>query len=795
MTQAPSNIRPLNAQPVPRMGITGTLGTPGLAVVPPVSRGAQLADDLLKTLGVAGYAAGEFGDQMRRDAAMKAREVEQLRKAAEDSADLFRGQAKSAAQTDLIKFRARHDAGEFIGEGGLSPEDQVEEWIASTSEGMPQAWGESYRESLAAPLLALLYSNQNATRETVRAQLIGDYANVAKVADDGAELRAIYDKARTISPQFTEDDVLGRVVLPAAVSAAESGDEKRFAAAAEVLGTTFDEAGQVNGGKFIAEMRRAAATLRTAQRERINKAATESEQAVFALANAGTPIDLVIKSIDDDPDFSPERRDQLRRFFVDRGQDATIDTLRRDILNGTVTPDEVGQRVRAGANLKRTDPGFIDPAIGGELVRASERAVKHDASRDQALYVFSGGHAVLTDSQHSGAVAELLGPGPNGLAFINDANRIAKPVELATAVLRGGVLPNSTAETLIRNLSDGTDAEVYNASLAVGMIGASDPRLYAKLVDAAGDHADLQIGEAVEAFKSGRIRPVQDGESIVPGAAPAVRRVRDAQNAVQDVPAVRPEVMKELQAADVNLGGLATGIIKSVGERAGHVVDTRFGLDFLNPDPSIGTADQNVLRWVEGWFADRYTRLRTALPGVLAQEEARRYAAGKVRESVDFVRWGDDVQPVLIDHGRGMKLPDDLRWSVGFEDEAAGDLEKAGFVRDDVVTMRPYVSPSVRAGEDPAESMGWTYITRDGDPVVDDSGNLLVFRPSDRARRKAAEVEAIARRKARELSAPAARAYLNLNTIAGQVKGKYAPGVVFPSFRQPTDAPTAPAPE
>jgi hypothetical protein len=681
------------------------------------SPGVELADAMGKALGLGvGIVAGQI-------------ERQDIERAQQDERDrawskVWIGEAEKGVQQVAPKLQEQIQNRRLMVPDGMPVADFAEQIIERELEGVEYSGDarEHFAARLRGPLNGWL-TEQHATIK--RENEAGLLESLSQRFDDPAltaeEAAATWAEAKRLAPGWTDAQVYDAVTKPAAERAVAFGD-------VSLIPDIFAGVPQ--------QFRRDAGiyTLKAEARAREfdNKRAQAARNALYGMASSGASLHTILEDLGkvQGSIIPHEEADELRRHFVRRAQTQNVTDIQAALFRGVASAKDIEPLLQRAVTLPEEDAQYIDPVTAQSLRSFAQDRARHSLARDQALSILGGGPGSLTESQHGSAVAEVLGP--EGVGYIDAANRIAKPQDLATSLLRARFVPKAVHETLIANLMSPNVGESQNAALAIGMLTNGSSRAYADMIDAAGSDIDPLITAARDQYARGRL---QDATT----APQALQAIQNARQANQPTPRPSAEVVADIRR-EAKIDPLATldeqaeKIVRNVRQEFPHTKD--FGLfhtDWLWPDPTLEAPEQNITRRVEAWFANRFEQLRTRLPREQALDEAKRYAAGKVRNSVDFVRWNGTVVPVAIDLEEGLRLPEALRWGEGFEDEAKDDLRRARFDPDEVATLRPYLDPATPPGEDPTARMGWVYITDEGDEIRDDAGRLIVYRPTDKA--------------------------------------------------------------
>ncbi|MCC6971062.1 MAG: hypothetical protein IT434_12660 [Phycisphaerales bacterium] len=713
--------------PIPSVGVTQTLNAPGVVPLPYTEdRGAQLADSILRGIGYAGRLAGDIAEEKRR-MAIEQQRIDELAKASHE------GAARLAVGTALPRIADEIWSRKLVVPDGLTPEEFATEYVKQHSADRPEAYRDYYARLAVPSIVREIYAHRRAMADQAQSEDLALRSQANTVETDAAAMLARVSESRKLYPNVPESELVGKLVLPALDAASKSGDAGTFNAANKALGDLFPAQRQAAEREF-------ADTIARLQRERGQLAEARVYGLIGDIGQGGELPESVVAAIDAEHEagnLGAEKAVALRGFVVHTAQSRFADALSGKVLRGEIDPATLAERV--GEATKR-DPGavdYLDPDRGRALLNQAADVTARDVARQRVSLVLSGAPGYLTSAADGAAFDDVL----KGAGIIDGLGRVARPDDLAASVLRARILPRSISETLVANLTGSDANDSAGAARAVGMIAAGSPRLFADLVDAAGPKLEPALTAAADEYARGRL----SNQSTAPKSLSLIRDTLAA-----EPPAEKPgdDVLADLKRDKIDPTVKAGEIIKAAREDFPHTKDTLLGFDFLNPDPSMGTPGQDVTSLASKWYADRFRELRTRLPREQALQSAETYAKSKVENSIDFVRWGDVVSPVLIDRGRGLRMPEGLRWGDGFEDEAKADLTAAGHDPADVAAMRPMLEPATGPGVDPTSRMGWAFLNGDGDPITDAQGRVLIFRPSDKLATQNAEFRRLLDQKA-----------------------------------------------
>ncbi|MFW6033137.1 MAG: hypothetical protein ACOCTI_07170, partial [Phycisphaeraceae bacterium] len=300
---------------------------------------------------------------------------------------------------------------------------------------------------------------------------------------------------------------------------------------------------------------------------------------------------------------------------------------------------------------------------------------------------------------------------------------IQNPEALAGSVIQAGITSRGLRETLAAHLTGSDTEQAVAAAKTIGLVADGRPRLFADMLDKAGDEMRPVLEEVRFQWEAGRLQDEQTRGA----ALESVRGLMDLDFSKPD-----PGVVEALQRQDIDLTEEATGIAQ---EAVGAVP----WADDWWMDPSQDVIPEEVTGQVSRWYSQHFSALRRnrAMPFEAARARAKSYARDKFEQRYDVVRWFEQLTVVPVEQ-RNVRLTDDLRWSAGMDDEAWNDLQTAidagdlpkDFDRDRVQGFRPYLSPT-----DPDER-GWLFIDEAGHALTTDGGELLIFQPSTAQRHR-----------------------------------------------------------
>lgn len=694
-----------------------TLDTPGLAVLPPTpGRNTQSLLDALDRLGgiATTVAVNTSEDRIRASRAAAAERDEATRKAA----DAERGQASLDAATLIAKLGPEIESGKLAFPD--DPDGYVEDFITARTNGRSAEYAAAFRQRLQPAMVGAFAQRGETLRTQAASEDIGDRAWAAMGVTSEEHLRSILDGAAEVHPGEPRRKLAGLIAVPALRSAADNGNLAAFDAATRVL---------AEYPEYVDEIAAARKSLFATATARAKAAEDGAADALERQIASGQPLAVLLDQIKTDEAsglLRPGRANDLRAELTTRAQQATETNLRGRILRGEIDAASARAEVMEGTKRPKTAPDYIDPEIGASILNSIDAKVKFDRATDQVQRALAGGPVVLNQATHGAAMDERIGP--DGLGLITADGTIGNARALGGAMLQTRLVPPKAADAVLANLAAGD----VGAAEVVGMLGLGSDVMFEQV----RDRADARGRMAMDAARDAAERGLFASDA---GRIKAQGMIAAARNAPLPPAKTPADVLRTFKdTARIDLGRELTGALDAMRNkpRYGYTKDTLLGFDFADPDAVIDPAGQSVASRFQSWFVDRWSELPEGMSPDKRRESAARYAAAKLEDSTDLVRWGQRVYPVLIDSGAGRRLPDSLRWADGFEAEATADLRKLGFEPDDVDALVPY------PGASDADA-GWTFTNAAGVPLVNDRGEMVVWRPTDAAAKEAERRKAI----------------------------------------------------
>jgi len=264
----------------PLTGLRGSLEAPGLVASPVDERAQRGLGELRQALGLVGAVAGDIG-QTARSIAIAQRERDAEAKA------LDQGHAAQAARTALPQIQADIAAGKFTIPQGQSIEAFVNEhFIDPGTDGMSDAFHEEYARIATPTLVREFVAKQVEIKDKARQENIQLLSERATAATLPATIRESVEEARRLYPEMTDTDLMASIVMPAAKSAASSGNGAQLEAAKAVL-----------GDRFPAEVARLNAVYTDARAHQEARRNDDFTNTIADLYVKGQPFDQIRQSI------------------------------------------------------------------------------------------------------------------------------------------------------------------------------------------------------------------------------------------------------------------------------------------------------------------------------------------------------------------------------------------------------------------------------------------------------------------------------------------------------------------
>ena len=251
-------------------GIRGSLGAPGLAVLPAVSSNANQFLRLSAALGLTGNVAANIGAAERRNQSRENAKTAEQQRQVEAEARAQEGLSKVHFDTDKERIKNAAANGEF---DSLLSDDQDETrsnifgWIEPQLEGHAEAYKGKSRE-----LLSVFMSTELAKREQALLELAieedGELLQDAAATETTVEgIQSAVADFRELHPEATEADALNRIVLPQLQSLPKLASETENLDQLEALADRFVLLRDSLGGRLVTETQESAAAFSRSARQ------------------------------------------------------------------------------------------------------------------------------------------------------------------------------------------------------------------------------------------------------------------------------------------------------------------------------------------------------------------------------------------------------------------------------------------------------------------------------------------------------------------------------------------------
>jgi len=233
-----TNIRRNPGSGFDRTGVTETLDVPGLPApgyIP--SSGANLLNQALTAMGAVGRVAGQLSDERDRNAYAAQRDADRAQadqeKVDRDLEQFHRGQASLAARTQLQSLQADIAEGKVVVAG--DPQEFIDGFVNTATEGLSPAYAEQYREILQPALTGVIRDKQRQILGKQRDENLSLLAEAAVTATPES-LANIRETGKREFPTITDAEFADRVFRPAAEAAAVRGDKNAVDALTAAMG-------------------------------------------------------------------------------------------------------------------------------------------------------------------------------------------------------------------------------------------------------------------------------------------------------------------------------------------------------------------------------------------------------------------------------------------------------------------------------------------------------------------------------------------------------------------------------
>lgn len=737
-------------------GVRQAGSVPSLTVHSPNSQGVLLAGQFLQAVGRLGQAADATGEFARRKRAAEAREQAVHEKATRDAKMLDEGYGAQRAAALLPEFlKEIEDGVELLGTDAngnpVKPSVQTKMFAQARSEefSFNEAQARGFIRTLERHLPQAYIDFGDDIQAQVREDSYPLYIDNA--ISDGTSEAIIANMTDAVDKfGITTAESHRMIWLPVLRLAVQAGNVELYDAAIKAM-----------PDGFVPEKILARQTLDSVVRREQNVRNAQFRDSVFGMISDNEPTKDILSHIDKGLEFGDVSEEDAIRFragVVSEAQGRFATQLRTSILTNTTTPDAIATIAREAAQRDPEDPLYIPPTIGASLINEAKASSQLNDETIQVLGQLNMGNGHLT-SRHNGAFMSVIGPRGEGL--IDSTNRIAQPEQLAQRVLRTSLMPPELEDVLLANLQSGVQEDVIAASAVLGNIHAGNPRTTAAIEEKLSRPERIQFNRMLELGTRGDIQ-----NELHQGVA-AASIIQSGLDDVEDAP-LPSEIRVRLERDGTNIEEITTDSIDELRSEFRHAKNINL-IDLwgaTSPDPKMPKhLAPGLMNRFEQVFVEKYMEVRNRAPGQAVQV-ATDYSKDVIRNEYDFVRWHGKVFPTFIGNVGGLRMPEHLRWSDGFEDDAKAEFKKFGFAPSDAISMGPWIKlppkhdpdaeltdEQILTLRDPAQRLGWVFLDEFASPITDDKGKLLFFSPEESVQQRAAEYRETLRKKAQQFEA------------------------------------------
>jgi len=586
--------------------------------------------------------------------------------------------------------------------GNGDPEKFVDDLLAQETSGSDFYYSEGFTKAARNTLVKAAYATLDQTRHDAKVFTVDSFASAMVGGKDVGEAKAAFSSIGMKPEEFDA------AVLTAMDAAAKQGNQARVAELKGALSRPYTEK--------MAEVDRSLTIAAAGKTKAIEDAA---KYQIDQLNYAGAPFENVKAKADElvaagtlSPSDARERVNTARNLAHER----ITSTFGNAVTDGIID-EETLRAEYAKLSNDPNDPNYISQDTRNALITRAREQVKGAAAKSMVTKVLTGGTGVLTETEHGSALTQIVGP--TGAGFIDGTNAITNPQGLSSAVVMAGFVPAQIRQAIVGNLASAEPSRVSAAASTINYVAESDSKAWADLVSDAGNPIEraVMLKARMEAENAG-------GNSINQAA---ITRIKTFEGQLRDNPdmATPPTAESLLKNEAITLGAVSRTVLNN--SRPPWAIDSLFGFDDLNPDTDLTDFAGQADRRAQQHFRDYFAMARLSEPKDKAMEKATKYAETKIKDSYEYVPWNGTIRVQPVTTPGGARLPQQFRWSDGFEAEAQADLATVITSKglpiqpSNVVTMRPYAS---------GKSIGWGYILDDGSFLTDDQGNTVVWTPN-----------------------------------------------------------------
>lgn len=518
---------------VPRVGV-GSLNAPGVTALPPVSASASKFRQLANSLGLIGQAANQVAGL------------------ADNVIQLERGAAARSASESIALLEAEIAADKIESPTQLDEiPSLVDQLVAERiPEGASKAWRDEYRSRMNARLISTFSAKTLDNHRIGDAQLVqAALDSIVGTTDPEAIGRAITAVKDSLYFKPTDEEVLAKVVLPAAQSAADAGNEQAYKVAIAAL-----------GGKFAAEVEQYDGILKTRKTQAENEVVREQINVIESAFNSNQPEEVIRKLIEDKTPLIGEsvkgqylaRLDNRKGQAIKESQDLWANEIGNIILDGDF--ERAQSLINESRQLPANHPNHITASEAQSFI---SRMGAKEKSNDQAQQVIARlrGEPVTITGDHDKAVMEFLstqpviGNGTGKMLPLIDANGNPTSIEaLSRTLAQLDYIPNAIAKNIEAGAMSSNPQDVARSATlfwtlrntassaldkAPGMTEAAKLRLsiIADRLDADSPNPTLPDGSANPQF----VARITDEVNRVMNITPDILNSIDTKKAQQDL--------------------------------------------------------------------------------------------------------------------------------------------------------------------------------------------------------------------------------------------------------------------
>ena len=730
---------------------------------------------ILESVGAISRVTSQFVDEERR----RGERVES------QAAQLEAGRASLDARSDLPDYLSQIAQDETLPDTD-DLREFAERWVTDRVSDQPESYQQAYRNLAQPAIIKALVDQEDRHVEQGRARAM-------TLTAEGLVSATSLEQAQSQLSAATELHGLNdyqrvALVAPMLRSAAEQGDAERLRIAQQLLGDRLPIEQQRAQAIFESRVASNVAEQRSQRRGQVlsminnpdaptdlieatisqaapslgpdatadlqsrlrTRQGAESRDFVNGLSNnihqaiaEDQPFDTVVSRIESArPFIGEEKAEGLRQAAIDTSQSRLAAELESDILLSRITPDRLREVVAEAVARDPDSPQHITARKADSIMSFAREERSVGDSRQRVELVLNGEPGVLYGAGDANSLLEAI----RDRGGIDGAGRIVNPAGFTLAVNRGGVMAGGLRDIIIGHLESDDMGALTAGVQVVGMMATGDrsERMFGALSENASDGMRRMIHEIEKMAERGDLTP-----EAIEANADRLAKLRAEPATTKPSEGIR----QQMQDQGIDMPSEIRNVIESVRDQVGGDV-------WWWNDPETESRDGRVNDRIAAWYTSEWEAL-AGLPSKERKATARKSAARQVRQNVDLVRFNGDLWPVEIDNG-SQRLPQQLRWTPGFEPEIDAMLEAHKRSADEVGVVEPYLNPilSPRGDGDAMatdqerleSSMGWIFRDRDFQPITDRQGNILIYHPSETTKHKAAEYQDSLDRKSSDMA-------------------------------------------